>query len=732
MKINGISSIQTSKTEKQNITNQRSQNPIYKNQYNFDTVSFKGKKSSLKQRLAAKIAAALVMLTTALGITTCASKPSSDTDTVPTSHSLAEDIDNSSNIDELEVEDSAPSITYEMKEDDSTPTNTVVVVNDIIDEKEAVDPDYINYIDPLYDEIADPENIIDGVIRSEQAGDADHFVEESGLGANGDKGGVAWCAAYVTYINENSGIDLLPWYDNICQDINRDGVKDSWTVKYVRKAAEDNGAMIEGNKAIVGDICFINSHHMGIVCKTEDDGTILVIAGNSADRTLVYAIQPQDYDKVAFADTTGRDRTDVNNLEGAVYGNSIDYNIFTKTPDNILSLDEYKPCDNNSKREWYVPGDDFREFLDEEIKCPTSEPSKPIETPVTRPTQTPTQCPSITPSECPTETPTECPTQTPTQCPSITPTECPTETPTECPTQTPTECPTECPTQTPTECPTECPTETPTEVPTETPTEIPTEEPTDVPTEIPTEEPTEIPTEEPTDVPTEEPTTCPTLPEVEPSDTPITTDEPETPPPSVTETPSTDPSTTELPDTSDGDMDAEDGGADFDDDVEPSKEPTVEPSKEPTVEPSKEPTVEPSNPDSGDGDMDAEDGGADFDDDVEPSKEPTVEPSKEPTVEPSKEPTVEPSKEPTVEPSKEPTVEPSNPDSGDGDLDTDDGGADFDDEPPTEGLEPPVSNDDEGDCDPLPEVSQDDSTIPDGEAEFEDALKDFYDLVENS
>ena len=114
--------------------------------------------------------------------------------------------------------------------------------------------------------------------------------------------------------------------------------------------------------------------------------------------------------------------------------------------------------------------------------------------------------------------------------------------------------------------------------------------------------------------------------------------------------------------------------------------------------------------------MDAEDGGADFDDDVEPSKEPSVEPSKEPT----------------VEPSKEPTVEPSNPDSGDGDLDTDDGGADFDDEPPTEGLEPPVSNDDEGDCDPLPEVSQDDSTIPDGEAEFEDALKDFYDLVENS
>ena len=664
MKINGISSIQTSKTEKQNITNQRSQNPIYKNQYNFDTVSFKGKKSSLKQRLAAKIAAALVMLTTALGITTCASKPSSDTDTVPTSHSLAEDIDNSSNIDELEVEDSAPSITYEMKEDDSTPTNTVVVVNDIIDEKEAVDPDYINYIDPLYDEIADPENIIDGVIRSEQAGDADHFVEESGLGANGDKGGVAWCAAYVTYINENSGIDLLPWYDNIRQDINRDGVKDSWTVKYVRKAAEDNGAMIEGNKAIVGDICFINSHHMGIVCKTEDDGTILVIAGNSADRTLIYAIQPQDYDKVAFADTTGRDRTDVNNLEGAVYGNSIDYNIFTKTPDNILSLDEYKPCDNNSKREWYVPGDDFREFLDEEIKCPTLEPSKPVETPVTRPTQTPTQCPSITPSECPTQTPTECPTQTPT------------------------------------ECPTECPTETP--------TEIPTEEPTDVPTEIPTEEPTEIPTEEPTDVPTEEPTTCPTLPEVEPSDTPITTDEPETPPPSVTETPSTDPSTTELPDTSDGDMDAEDGGADFDDDVEPSKEPTVEPSKEPTVEPSKEPTVEPSNPDSGDGDLDTDDGGADFDDDVEPSKEPTVEPS------------------------KEPTVEPSNPDSGDGDLDTDDGGADFDDEPPTEGLEPPVSNDDEGDCDPLPEVSQDDSAIPDGEAEFEDALKDFYDLVENS
>ena len=138
----------------------------------------------------------------------------------------------------------------------------------------------------------------------------DHFVEESTLSARE----VAWCGAYVTSIFENSGVELSDWYDDVCQDVNRDGVKDSWTVQYVREAAEANNAMISGDKAMIGDICFLNSHHMGIVCKTEKDGTILVIAGNSSDRTLIYAIQPQDYDKVAFADTTGRDRTNINNL----------------------------------------------------------------------------------------------------------------------------------------------------------------------------------------------------------------------------------------------------------------------------------------------------------------------------------------------------------------------------------------------------------------------------------
>ena len=90
--------------------------------------------------------------------------------------------------------------------------------------------------------LAQEKNIIDGEIRSEKTGDADIFVAESGRGADSDKGGVAWCAAYANYVIEESGMEEAQWYKDISQDVNRDGVNDAWTVKYVKAAAEEASA----------------------------------------------------------------------------------------------------------------------------------------------------------------------------------------------------------------------------------------------------------------------------------------------------------------------------------------------------------------------------------------------------------------------------------------------------------------------------------------------------------
>ncbi|HCS73210.1 MAG TPA: hypothetical protein DIW17_04955 [Clostridiales bacterium] len=75
----------------------------------------------------------------------------------------------------------------------------------------------------------------------------------------------------------------------------------------------------------------------------------------------------------------------------------------------------------------------------------------------------------------------------------------------------------------------------------------------------------------------------------------------------------------------------------YEEEPEPTPEPTVEPTPEPTVEPTPEPTVE-------------------------PTTEPTVEPTPEPTVEPTVDPTAEPTPEPTA------TPVPASPKTGDVEL----------------------------------------------------------------
>ena len=80
----------------------------------------------------------------------------------------------------------------------------------------------------------------------------------------------------------------------------------------------------------------------------------------------------------------------------------------------------------------------------------------------------------------------------------------------------------------------------------------------------------------------------------------------------------------------------------YEEEPEPTEEPTPEPTEEPTPEPTPEPTEEPTPEPT-----------------PEPTEEPTPEPTEEPTPEPTEEPTPEPTEEPTPEPTEEPTPEPT-------------------------------------------------------------------------
>ena len=189
MKINGISSIQTGKIEKQKLNKNIAQNPFYNTRYAADSVTFTGKrKGGLKQRLAAGVATVLFVLSSAFNLSGCAPKKDNAASSEAPSSSQSSVVEENSDYKEAE-------------------NNT--------DESFAIDSKYEAFVDGLYDEITDPENIIDGTVRSEKAGDADHFVEESGRTADDEKGGVAWCGAYVTSIFENSGVELSDWYDNV-------------------------------------------------------------------------------------------------------------------------------------------------------------------------------------------------------------------------------------------------------------------------------------------------------------------------------------------------------------------------------------------------------------------------------------------------------------------------------------------------------------------------------------
>ena len=493
----------------------------------------------------------------------------------------------------------------------------------------------VNKFDELSEEeklirttLAKEQNIIDGNIRTEDGGDADIFVQDqSTLGANDDNGGVAWCAAYVNYIEETSGVETAQWYKDISQDNNRDGVEDSWTVKYVRKAAEDAGAMVEANKTQSGDICFLTSGHMGVVAKVEDDGTICVVAGNTGDETQVFMIQPQDYDMFSFANTTGTDRTNVDNSANA-YADGVDPNEDINTskyhPDS-LNFSEYDENDNS--RTGYYHIDDIEKYQDYLLFEGDGEPETPSETPSETPVRTPSETPVRTPSETPVGTPSETPVGTPSETPVGTPSEEPSVTPSDEPSITPSETPSDEPSVTPSDEPSITPSETPSDEPSITPSETPSDEPSITPSETPSDEPSITPSETPSDEPSITPSETPSEePSITPSETP--SDEPSITP---SETPSDEPSVTpSKPDSNDDDLDIGDSGVDFDD---PINGPTFTPSEEPSVTPT-----------------------------IAPSETPSEEPSVTPTIAPSETPSDEPSVTPTIAPSETPSEEPTLPD----------------------------------------------------------------------
>ncbi len=242
----------------------------------------------------------------------------------------------------------------------------------------------------IKEQIAKEENIINNQERSEAKGDANKFVEGQ------DATQVAWCAAYANNILEQSGVELAPWYQNICQDLNKDGVEDSWTVKNIRNAAKaaesETGKQIitDGSKAQVGDLCFLGSNHVGVLAKVEDDGTLCIVAGNSSDQTAVYMVQPQDYGQYEFANTTGTDRTNVDN--GELAKNSANGEVsdnfngskYSSLIENRFS--QYDENDNSQSKEYWIDNiNDFQEYLLEETPAPTPTDSVVIETRTTTP-----------------------------------------------------------------------------------------------------------------------------------------------------------------------------------------------------------------------------------------------------------------------------------------------------------------------------------------------------------
>ncbi len=99
---------------------------------------------------------------------------------------------------------------------------------------------------------------------------------------NGDENATPWCASFVSYVLENSGIDVPEWYNSIEQEKKA-------LVNNVYVAAGDNNAIIEKSEVKPGDLIMLDRHndgwydHIAFVTAIDEDGTIHTLEGNAPE-----------------------------------------------------------------------------------------------------------------------------------------------------------------------------------------------------------------------------------------------------------------------------------------------------------------------------------------------------------------------------------------------------------------------------------------------------------------
>ena len=109
------------------------------------------------------------------------------------------------------------------------------------------------------------------------------FGEDTPLHAGNDTpGSAAWCASFVCYNLENSGIKVPEWYSSMKQE-------DKALVNNVYVAAKNNNAIVEKSEVKPGDLIMLDRHndgwydHIAFVTAIDEDGTIHTLEGNAPE-----------------------------------------------------------------------------------------------------------------------------------------------------------------------------------------------------------------------------------------------------------------------------------------------------------------------------------------------------------------------------------------------------------------------------------------------------------------
>ncbi len=151
-----------------------------------------------------------------------------------------------------------------------------------------------NYFGAFGDDIVAFANQFIGA--NEADGSADKFLASWTTSAE-----TPWCAAFVEYVMENSGsYEQLPdWYKDI---------DNKWYCPNIDNAAEQAGAVINGDEAKAGDIVLFDwdgdgkMDHVGIVVSNEN-GKLVTIEGNTSNKVAQKEYETDD-PRIKYCKTT--------------------------------------------------------------------------------------------------------------------------------------------------------------------------------------------------------------------------------------------------------------------------------------------------------------------------------------------------------------------------------------------------------------------------------------------